>query len=264
MSETQPVVNPYAADQMPEGGGLTREAVVTDIKYVRFGLVRGDGSPVIDDRTKQQSIFTGVRIDAVSLDPGREQKPAKYEYSTGRKGKPSADGEQLLLDDGTLAKLYKNSAWGEAVELLRKGGFTPEQLFPRIGELKGAKLTFEGRDQKKADGTVKTYVGTDGKTHNSIEWVPVKFNGFAAIGGGANAAAKSGNGADLTAKAEAAVVAAIAEAGGTIERKDLIRALGTSLKGDADAVKITTLVARTDFHEGRPWEFDGTRLTLGA
>jgi hypothetical protein len=261
MSETQPTFNPYAADQMPEGGGLTREVVVTGIKYVQFGLVRGDGSPVIDDRTKQQSIFTGVRIDAVSLDPGHEQKPSKYEFSTGKKGKPTADGEQLVNDDGSITKLYKSSAWGEAVNALRAGGFDPIQLFPRISALKGAKLTLEGRDQKKADGTTKTYKGTDGKTHNSIEWVPAKFNGF--VQGGAQVAA-TGNGADLVSKAEAAVVAAIVEAGGTIERKDVIRALGTSLKGDADAIKITTLVARADFHTGRPWTFDGSKLSLGA
>jgi len=259
---TQVVTNPYAADQMPEGGGLTREVVVTDIKYVRFGLVRGDGSQVIDERTKQQSIFTGVRIDTLSLDLGHEQKPGKYEFSTGRKGKPTADGEQLVNEDGSLAKIYKSSAWGEAVNALRKGGFDPMQLFPRISALKGAKLTLEGRDQKKADGTTKTYKGTDGKQHNSIEWAPVKFNGF--VQGGAQVAASAGNGADLAAKAEAAVVAAIVEAGGTIERKDLTRALATNLKGDADAIKVTQLVARQDFHTGRPWTFDGSKLSLGA
>jgi hypothetical protein len=263
MSETtQAVANPYAVDNMPEGGGLTREVVVMDIKHVRYGMTYKSGEPVVDDRTKQQSIFTGVRIDAVSLDPGHEQKPGKYEYSTGRKGKPSADGEQLLNEDGTLAKLYKNSAWGEVVNNLRAGGFDPTQLFPRVSVLKGAKLTMEGRDQKKADGTTKTYIGTDKKVHNSIEWVPTKFNGY--VQGGAGASATAGNGADLSAKAEAAVVAALAEAGGSIERKDLIRAIGTALKGDADAIKVTTLIARQDFHANRPWGFEGSTLTLGA
>ena len=263
MSENAQVTNPYASDQMPEGGGLTREAVVTDIKYVRFGIVYGDGSP-FKDKTGQQSIFTGVRIDTLSLDPGHEQKPGKLEFSTGRKGKPTPDGEQLVNDDGSLAKIYKNSAWGEVVENLRaqKDGFDPRQLFPRISVLKGAKLTLEGRDQKKADGTTKTYVATDGTTRNSIEWVPVKFNGF--VQGGAQAVVGAGNDADLTIKAEAAVLDALVAAGGTIERKDLIRALGTALKGDADATKVTTLVARQDFHTGKPWTLDGSRLSLGA
>jgi len=260
VSETQ-VVNPYATDQMPEGGGLTREIVVTSIKYVRYGITRKDGSPVINEKSKQQAIFTGARIEGVSLDPGHEQKPGKYEYSTGNKGKPNADGELLVNDDGTPAKIYQNSAWGEALLALEKGGFDKTTLYPRISVLKGAKLTLEGRDQKKADGTVKTYVGTDGKQHNSIEWVPVKFNGFTQ--GGAAVAATVGNGAGAVAeKAEAAVVAAIIEAGGSIERKDLIRALGTNLKGDADAIKVTTLVARQDFHQGKPWTFDGAKLTL--
>jgi len=262
MSETQPTFNPYAADQMPEGGGLTREVVVTGISYVRYGMTRKDGSAVINDQTKQQAVFTGVRIDVVSLDPGHEQKPGQHEFSTGKKGQPTPDGEQLVNDDGSIAKIYKSSAWGEAVNALRKGGFDPVQLFPRISVLKGAKLTLEGRDQKKADGTTKTYVATDGTTRNSIEWVPVKFNGF--VQGGAQAVVGAGNDADLTIKAEAAVLDALVAAGGTIERKDLIRALGTALKGDADATKVTTLVARQDFHTGKPWTLDGSRLSLGA
>jgi len=261
MSETQPTFNPYAADQMPEGGGLTREVVVTGISYVRYGMTRKDGSAVINDQTKQQAVFTGVRIDVVSLDPGHEQKPGQHEFSTGKKGQPTPDGEQLVNDDGSIAKIYKSSAWGEAVNALRKGGFDPVQLFPRISVLKGAKLTLEGRDQKKADGTTKTYKGTDGKVHNSIEWVPVKFNGFV-TGGVASVAA--GNGADLTIKAEAAVLDALVAAGGTIERKELTRALAINLKGDADAIKVTTLVTRQDFHTGKPWTFDGSKLTLGA
>ena len=260
MSETQPTFNPYAADQMPEGGGLTREVVVTGISYVRYGMTHKDGSAVINDQTKQQAVFTGVRMDVVSLDPGHEQKPSKHEFSTGKKGKPTADGEQLVNEDGSIARIYQSSAWGAAIENLRKGGFDPQQLFPKISVLRGAKLTLEGSDQKKADGTVKTYKDKEGKVRNSIEWTPAKFNGF----GGAGASATAGNGADLVTKAETAVVAAIVEAGGAIERKDLIRALGMSLKGDVDAIKVTTLVARQDFHTGKPWAFDGSKLTLGA
>ena len=33
MSEPQTTFNPYAADQMPEGGGLTRDIVVTSARY---------------------------------------------------------------------------------------------------------------------------------------------------------------------------------------------------------------------------------------
>ena len=40
--------------------------------------------------------------------------------------------------------------------------------------------------------------------------------------------------------------------------------LSTALKGDADAVKITMAVARNDFHNGRPWTVDGSRLVAGA
>jgi hypothetical protein len=258
MSEANQTFNPYAVDAMLEGGGLTRDIVVTSARYVTYGLTRKDGSPVIDERTKQQSIFIGLRVEAISIDPGREQKPYKYEWSAGRKAKPSADGEQLVQDDGSIAKFYKNSNLGRAIEGLRAGGFDPKQLFPRVSALVGAKLTLEGVNKIKADGSPKTHV-FEGKIYNDIEWFPVKFNGWVD-----NVATKTGNSADLAAKAEAAVVTAIIEAGGSIERKDLIRALGTSLKGDADAIKVTTLVARQDFHTGRPWTFDGSRLTLGA
>lgn len=263
MSETaQDVKNPYATDNMPEGGGLTREAIVTAAKYVAYPMTRKDGTPVINEKSKKQAIFSGLQIQALRVG-GEEGKIDKYEFSAGEKAKPSPDGELLLNDKGEPAPLYKKSNLGRFIEGLRAGGFDPTTLYPRVSVLVGAKITFGGQDQKDAQGKVKTYVGTDGKPHNSIEWFPVAYNG------GAGTRAASGNGAgssaaDLTAKAEAAVVAAIAEAGGSIARKDLIRALGTNLKGDADAVRITALVAKQDFHTGRPWTFDGSTLALEA
>ena len=259
MTETkQEFKNPYLAENMPEGGGLTRDIVVTSAKYVMEPMRRKDGSAVTDDKGAQQ-YFIGLRLEGLSTDPRAEGKTAKYDFSAGKKARPSADGEQILNEKGEPATVYKNSGLGRAIEGLRAGGFDPALLYPRVSYLVGAKLTLVGSDQKKADGTTKTYVGTDGKTHNSLEWFPQEYKG--------GAGSRTGNGAgktaeDLTAKAEAAVVAAIVEAGGSIERKDLIRALGMNLKGDADAIKITTLVARQDFHNGRPWAFDGSRLSL--
>lgn len=260
MSEQTKVVNPYDADNMPEGGGLQRDIVVTSAKYVTYQLTRKDGSAVIDERTNQPSTFVGLRIEGLSTDPRAEGKTAKYEFSAGKKAKPSADGEMLVDESGNPAKIYKTSNLGRAVDALRAGGFNPSQLYPRVSVLVGARLTLEGVNKVGADGKVKTHV-YEGKTYNDIEWFPSRYNGHATGG-----VPKAGNGAaasDLTAKAEAAVVTALAEAGGTLERKDLIRALGTALKGDPDAVRITAQVARADFHTGRPWAFNGTRLTLG-
>lgn len=261
MSETAQVVkNPYDVENMPEGGGLTRDIVVTSAKYVSYGMTRKDGSPVINDKTKQQAVFTGLRITAIRVG-GEEGKEDKYEFSAGQKAKPSPDGELLLNDKGEPAPIYKNSNLGKFNLGLKDCKFPTTTLYPRVSALVGAKLTMGGQDQKDANGKVKTYVGTDKKVHNSIEWFPVAYNG----GAGTRAAAGNGAGtsaADLTDKAEAAVVAAIAEAGGSIARKDLIRALGTNLKGDADAVRITALVAKQDFHTGRPWTFDGSTLAL--
>lgn len=261
MSET--VKNPYAAENMPEGGGLTRDIVVTSAKYVVEAMKRKDGTPVKNDKG-EQSYFIGLRIEGLSTDPRAEGKVAKYDFSSGKKAKPSADGELLLDEKGNPAPIYKSSNLGRAIEALRQGGLDPALLYPKVSHLVGAKLTLAGQDQKDKDGKVKTYTGTDGKTHNSIEWFPQSYNGGAGTRAGNGASAGNGAAASdaITAKAEAAVLAAIVEAGGSIERKDLIRALGTSLKGDVDAIKVTTLVARQDFHTGRPWTFDGSRLAL--
>ncbi len=255
-AETQ-VFNPYAADQMPEGGGLTRDAIVTSAKYVTYPMTRKDGSAVIDDKTKQQSFFSGLRVTAIRV--GEEGKEDKYEFSAGKKAKPSPDGELLLDETGKPAKVYKSSNLGKAIEGLRKGGFDPTTLYPRVSVLVGSKITFEGVNKVGADGKPKTHV-YEGKTYNDIEWFPVAYKGGAGTRAAGNGAGKSAE--DLGAKAEAAVVAAITAAGGAIERKDLIRALGTNLKGDADAVRITALVARADFHEGRPWVFDAATSVL--
>lgn len=261
MSETQTPFNPYAADQMLEGGGLTRDIVVTSAKYIIEQRKRKDGTPVKDDKTGELLYFIGLRIEGLSTDPKAEGKVAKYDFSSGKKAKPSPDGEMLLDEKGNPAKLYKTSNLGRAIEALRQGGLDPALLYPKVSYLVGAKITLAGFDQKDKDGKVKTYVGTDGKTHNSIEWFPEKYNG----GAGSRTGAAAGNGAApdaIVEKATKAVQAAIIAAGGEIIRKDLIRALGTSLKDDADAIKVTTLVAQQAFHQGKPWTFDGEKLAL--
>jgi len=261
MTETkQEFKNPYLAENMPEGGGLTRDIVVTSAKYVQYILTRKDGTQVIDEKTKQPSVFVGLRIEGISTDPRSEGKTAKYEWSAGKQARPSADGELLVNEKGEPAVIRKTSNLGRAIEGLAAGGFDRALLYPRVSVLVGAKLVLEGVNKVGADGKPKTHT-YNGKTYNDLDWFPVEYKG----GAGSRTGNGAGAGADAIAeKAEAAVLAAIAEAGGSIERKDLIRALGTNLKGDADAIKITTLVARQDFHNGRPWAFDGSKLTLSA
>ena len=261
MTETkQEFKNPYLAENMPEGGGLTRDIVVTSAKYVQYILTRKDGTHVIDEKTKQPSVFVGLRIEGISTDPRSEGKTAKYEWSAGKQARPSADGELLVNEKGEPAVIRKTSNLGRAIEGLAAGGFDRALLYPRVSVLVGAKLVLEGVNKVGADGKPKTHT-YNGKTYNDLDWFPVEYKG--------GAGSRTGNGAGASAdaiaeKAEAAVLAAIAAAGGSIARMDLIRALGTTLKGAADAIKITTLVARQDFHNGRPWAFDGSKLTLSA
>lgn len=260
MTETkQEFKNPYLSENMPEGGGLTRDIVVTSAKYVQYILTRKDGTQVIDEKTKQPSVFVGLRIEGISTDPRSEGKTAKYEWSAGKQARPSADGELLVNEKGEPAVIRKTSNLGRAIEGLAAGGFDRALLYPRVGVLVGAKLVLEGVNKVGADGKPKTHE-YNGKTYNDLDWFPVEYKGGAGSRVGGNGAGKTAE--DLTAKAEAAVVAAIVEAGGSIERKDLIRALGTNLKGDADAIKVTTLVARADFHNGRPWVVEGSTLKL--
>jgi hypothetical protein len=263
MSEEKAFRNPYDVDNMPEGGGLTREGVVIKARFVTYPMARKDGSAVIDERTGQPSIFTGLRVITLRAgDAKNEGREDKYEWSAGKKARVSADGELLLDEKGEPAIIYKSSNLGKALERLAKGegGFDTKTLYPRVSVLEGARLVFEGVNKIGADGKPKTHT-YEGKTYNDLDWIPVGYKG----GAGSRAGAAGGNGAtaeDLAAKAERLVVELLGEAGGSIARKDLIRAIGQ--KGGPDAIKVTTLVARADFHVDRPWTFDGTTLTLGG
>ena len=264
MSEAQAAVkNPYDTENMPEGGGLTRDGIVTSAQYVVYPMTYKDGRPVVNEKTKEPSYFIGLRITALRInDAKNEGKVDKYEYSAGKKAKPTADGELLVNEKGEPATIYQNSNLGDALFSLERGGFDKRLLFPRVSALVGAKITFEGRNKIGADGKVKTHT-YEGKTYNDIEWFPQTYHG----GAGTHAGNGSGNGvaADaVTEKADAAVLAAITAAGGSIERKDLIRALATNLKGDADAIKISTLVAQAGFNAGKGWKADGSTFALAA
>lgn len=248
MSETQVAeFNPYDADNMPEGGGLTRENIVTGAKYIAKTFTKKDGT---------QGSFVGLLVTALRADAeGREDK---YEFSAGAKAKPSPDGELLLDETGKPAKIYKNSNLGKFLAGLEAGGYAIKQLYPRVSVLVGSRITFAATPKLDEKGKPKTHV-YQGKTYEDFNWFPQTYKGGAGSRTGNGASAGNGS-AEIATKAEAAVLAAIVAAGGSIERKDLTRALATSLKGDADAVKVTMLVAQQDFHAGRPWTVDGTTL----
>lgn len=259
------VKNPYAAENMPEGGGLTRDVVVTKAAYVIYPMKHGDGRQVINERSGQPAYFVGLQVEGLSTDPRAEGKVGKYEWAGPDSAKPSQDGELLLDKDGNPAPITKKSPLGKAIEGLRTGGLDPALLYPKISYLVGAKLTLRGENKIGKDGKPKTHVAKTGpkagQTFNDIVFFPQSYNG----GAGGRVGATAGNGAApdaIVEKATKAVQAAIIAAGGEIERKDLIRALGTNLKDDADAIKVTTLVAQQAFHVGKPWTFDGSKLTL--
>jgi len=231
--QTQTVKNPYLADNMPEGGGLTRDIVVTSAKYIVEPMKYKDGSPVKDKKTGEQSYFVGLRLVGLSLDPKAEGKSANYDFSAGKKARPSADGEMLVDQNGNPAPIYKSSNLGRAIEGLRAGGFDPTTLYPKVSILVGAKITLGGSDQKGADGKVRTYTGTDGKVHNSIEWFPVAYNGGAGTRPGSNGAGTTPD--ELATKAEAAVLSAITESA----RIPAIRSAAWSISAICPALRIS-------------------------
>lgn len=265
MSETQAVpvednFNPYDTDKMPEGGGLTREVIVTGAKYVTYPMQYRDGTPVKDSKTGQPSFFTGLRVDAIRVG-GEEGKTEKYEFSSGKKMKPTADGEMLVGEDGKPQRPTKNSNLGKALLLLEKGGYDPRLLYPRVSAFVGAKLVLAGENKIGADGKPKTHT-YNGKEYNDLDWYPETYKGHV---GGVTAQASGTAAADVEAEAEQAIVAILQALGGSAERKDVIKGLGTNLKGSPNAVRITTLAARADFHsDARPWRFDAgtSALTL--
>lgn len=264
--------NPFDSDQFVSGGGLWDGKVVTITSAVAktAALVRKDGSPVLDDNTKQQIVQTALYITGIS--DGPSEKERHEEYSVGDKLSPTPDGRGFIdKATGGAPKFHANSNFAKLLGALKIAGFPVGELYDvatrtqRLDRLVGARLLFKAQPKLGKDGkAIKDQKGYDKSIH-----LPVRFEGraagtVAAAGSGGNGAAVStGAVSPLTDKAVTAVLGALAVAPESkLTRADLIRTLAQTLAGDTDANNIIGLVVRDDFHAGKPWKYDGTHASL--
>lgn len=260
--------NPFDPETFSHGGGLWDGKTVTITSAVAKteALTYGDGKPVIDEKTKQQSIQIGLGIAGIA--DGGDDKERRETYSTGDRLVPTADGEGFVAKDGGPAKFHANSNMGKFAAALKASGFPIETLVvdgkQKLSRLVGARFVFKGEAKVGQDG--KPIKDKKGYTKNIF--LPVKFVGYAAgAASGSVTGAPAGNGAAtgssagaLQEKAKATVLGALAN--GPLTRADLVRTLAQKLAGDPDSNAIISLVVNDAFHKGQPWKYDGTQASL--
>lgn len=254
--------NPFEPEHQSKGGGLWdgKTVTITSAQARTEALKNGDGSPVIDEKTKQQVIQTALYIKGIA--EGGDDKERHEEYSAGDKMVAAPDGEGFVMKDGTPPKFHASSNIGKFTAALKGSGFDLSTLFAngkqKLSGLVGARFVFKAEAKIGKDGKpIKDKKGYVKNIH-----LPIKYVG-AAIG---ITAPKPGNGAvapsndALAVKAQGAVLAVLAN--GPLSRAELIRSLAIKLAGDADSNSVIGLVVRDDFHKGQPWVYDGLSAHL--
>lgn len=251
--------NPFDEENFASGGGLWdgKEVTILDSKTEVDRLTYKDGSPVLNKSTGEPAVRNVWTLIGIAED---EEKERKQTFSIGGL-LPTPDGLGFQKPDGTRGQLHKNSQAARLATGLKAGGFDMSLLYkdgkPDVSALKGARLYFEGVDRVDRDGKVKV----NAKGYTEQDFYPTKFLGFK------EGAGKAGNGAvsdEMKEFATETVAALIKEAGGTVSRADLVRAIGTKLNGDARGPKVVQLVLKTEFSAGAPWTLDDTTFSLGA
>jgi hypothetical protein len=261
--------NPFDPATFTKGGGLWDGKVVTIItaKANIDRLSYGDGSPVLDAKTGEQSIRNVIEIVGIADD---EEKERRETYSAGSLV-PTADGEGFLRrnPDGSLvaAPFHENSEAAKFSAALASGGFPVAKLWDekakrtKLSMLAGARLLMKAEAKLDKDGNAKK----NKKGYDQQKFFPIEFLGYKGGGNGnvaSSTSAPQGNGSALRDKAIGVVTTLLAENGGTLTRSDLVRKLSAALNGDADCNKVLALVVREEFHKDAPWTRQGTTLTL--
>jgi hypothetical protein len=263
--------NPFDSDNFAQGGGLWDGKTVTITSAVAKTelLAYGDGKPVIDKETGQQSSITALFLKGIA--DGGDDKERHEEYSVGDRLAPAADGRGFVdRATGGPPKFHANSNFAKLAAALKASGFPIGELYDpatrqqRLDRLVGARFVFKA--EAKLDKQGKAVKDKKGYTKNTH--LPVKFVGRVQGGvgvpqaqGGNGHAPTPGSPADAVAKkAEAAVIGALAN--GPLSRADLVRTLAQGLAGDPDANAVIGLIVRDDFHKGKAWKYDGQQASL--
>ena len=252
--------NPFLEQNFAVAGGLWEGKVVTftSAKTEVFPLRYGDGTPVISQYTNEPSVLNVLAILGIADD---EEKERKETYDA--KGLiPTADGEGFVKADGTPGVNFPaDSEMAKLSKLLKEGGYDVSLLWDAtVGRTKMSKLTnarfrMKGFPQLDKAGAEKK----NAKGFVQKKFYPVEFLGYKE---GRSAALASGLSDELRTKAVEVFRAVLADAGGSLSRRDLIRVLDSKLAGDKDRNKILALVTREEFHKDVPWTKDGTGYTL--
>ena len=251
-------VNPFLEENFASGGGLWDGKTVTVIgsKTEIERLSFGDGSPVLDKKTGEQSIRNVWSVIGIAEDDERERKET---YSLGGLI-PTADGEGFTRPDGTPGVLHKNSEAAKFAAALKASGFDVASLFDmdtgkiHVDRLVGARIVFKGEARLDKDGKPKV----NKKGYEQLRFMPESFLGMKDGVG----AAKVGPSEEDLAFAVETITGILAEGGGSMGRADIVRAVTTKLNGDPRGPQIVQQILKPEFHASAPWTLDGTTLSL--
>jgi hypothetical protein len=264
--------NPFDPETFSHGGGLWDGKTVTITSAVAKAqaLSYGDGKPVIDDKTKTQSIQTGLFLKGIAEGDEKEREES---YGVGDRVVPLPDGRGFQSKDGGPLKFHANSGIAKLSAALKAAGFDLGNLIERnadgsvtqrMDRLVGARFVMRGEQRLGRDGKPLK----DKKGYDKMAFYPATFVGYVAGQGGV--ASTGGNGAvaaapagALAEKAAGAVTVALTAAkDGKLNRADLVRTLAAQLAGDPESNAIIGLVVRDDFHKGQKWAYDGVTASL--
>ena len=253
------------SDGFQHGGGLINDVDVT-IKQARW--------VIWDYAGKSQKNTLAAHITYVDED--KQENDAYYSAGDPESFQPGKrDGGKTLDKIGKREQLSDSTNFFQFISSVVNAGY-PEDMIDGsdITFLEGLKVHVLREAQPERKGIAKDPADTREKTVlcvSKIYNLP-KGAGAGAKGTGTGttkAAAGKGNGAavegDLESNTVDAVLAALAEANGSLTKPRLSQALFKQLKGNPDSQKMITLSFKDDFlaAEGRPWIFNGTEISMG-
>lgn len=226
--------NPYDPENAQESI-LTREGIVTLSQF--------------QTKTFDWGTKNFWRIEYKQDD---REKTQFTEVSTGKKAGPGPDGEYLVdPKTGKETNPVASTAFTKSMADLKANGFDLKTLYPKISILVGYRVIFKGVPRVDRDGLQKTHV-YNGETYKDYDFVPYEVVGKA----GEWVSAPTGEAAVI---AEKAIVELLNEQS-PIKKVELIEKLNEKLAGNPLVNEAVLFALDDNFHDNKPWGFDGTKL----
>lgn len=231
----------------------------------------------LDNKTM---IVTGIRVETkVFHNDDRPDSEVGYLYldgliegygwtnsihlSAGGQQRPSEDGLGFVGLNGEPTPFHVSCNLIKFLRKISKQGFDVDRLWDeterrhRFDRFVGARFHIIG-DARKDAKTGEYVYKADGETPK-IEY-KYDFLGYGTVADAEKSASEQPDG--LRDKAIDAVLTALTEAGGSMGRADLVRAINKQLGSDPDKTKIAALLLKDSFHKDVPWTKDGSNLSL--